>query len=37
MCFATFVALVPSKRWVGFGLIADNIVQMGRYLAVQRA
>ena len=23
--------------WVGLGVIADNIIQMGRYLAVQRA
>ena len=25
------------QRWVGLGVIADNIIQMGRYLAVQRA
>jgi IS5 family transposase len=25
------------QRWVGLGVIADNIMQMGRYLAVQRA
>jgi transposase, IS5 family len=25
------------QRWVGLGVIADNIIQMGRFLAVQRA
>jgi len=25
------------QRWVGLGVIADNIIQMGRHLAVQRA
>jgi transposase, IS5 family len=25
------------QRWVGLGVIADNTIQIGRYLAVQRA
>jgi IS5 family transposase len=29
--------LEGMQRWVGLGVIADNIIPMGRYLAVQRA
>jgi len=25
------------ERWVGLGVIADNLIQMGRCLAMQRA
>jgi hypothetical protein len=25
------------QRWVGLGVIADNLIQIGRCLAVQRA
>jgi len=25
------------QRWVGLGVIADNIIQIGRCLALQRA
>ena len=25
------------QRWIGLGVIADNIIQMGSYLAAQRA
>jgi IS5 family transposase len=26
-----------TQRWIGLGVIADNVIQIGRCLALQRA